>query len=162
MLSTSQKPNSDGPDGLISWRKRGGMIRALFRGMDKHELQDRSLKFAVAIHQLAAHVRQMSAGRNAADQLSDCAASAAANYRAACRARSRAEFIAKLGTVVEEADEVVYWLEYIAETGLRPHSELSALLDESRQLRAIFAASYGTARHNHKTSNARRNRHRNL
>lgn len=77
------------------------------------------------------------------------APSVAANYRAACRARSRAEFISKLGTVVEECDESVYWLEYLARTGMMftGHADLLA---EAQELRAIFAASYRTARANHK------------
>lgn len=124
--------------------------------MDKHELQQRSLKFAVDIQALAARVRPMAGGRNAADQLNDSAASAAANYRAACRARSRAEFIAKLGTVVEESDEAVYWLEYIEQTHLLRPTELTVCLDEARQLRAIFAASYGTARGNYNAGSRRR------
>ena len=74
----------------------------------------------------------------------------AANYRAACRARSRAEFIAKLGTVVEESDESVYWLEYIVASGLLPPSAVAQQLDEARQLRSIFAASLGTSRDNYR------------
>jgi four helix bundle protein len=81
--------------------------------------------------------------------LTDCATSVGANYRAACRARSRAEFIAKLGLVVEECDEAVYWIEFVERAGMLSAAELAACLDESRQLRAIFAASYGTARANH-------------
>ena len=123
----------------------------LVRGvMDKHELQQRSLEFAVDIQALTTRLPSRPGGRNAVEQLNSCAASAAANYRAACRARSRAEFISKLGTVVEESDEAVYWLEYVKQTRLLPESQLAALLDEARQLRAIFAASYGTARTNHK------------
>lgn len=118
--------------------------------MDKHELQQRSLRFAVDIQALTTRLPSKPGARNAVEQLNSCASSAAANYRAACRARSRAEFISKLGTVVEESDEAVYWLEYVQQTRLLPESELSALLDEARQLRAIFAASYGTARTNHK------------
>jgi four helix bundle protein len=86
--------------------------------------------------------------RRSGQQVIDSAASMAANYRAACRARSRAEFIAKLGTVNEECDETVYWLEYVARTGMI-FKGLGDLLDEAQQLRAIFAASYGTARANY-------------
>jgi four helix bundle protein len=124
--------------------------------MDKDELQNRSLRFAVEIQAVTARMRAIAGGRNAADQLNACAASAAANYRAACRARSRAEFISKLGLVVEESDEAVFWLEYVEQAHLLSTSELSALLDEARQLRAIFAASYGTARANHNARSHRR------
>lgn len=126
--------------------------------MDKKELQERSLTFAVEIRSLAERIWSMPGGRNAAGQLIDCSSSAAANYRAACRARSRAEFIAKLGTVVEESDEAVFWLEYIGQTRLLRPTELTALLDEARQLRAIFAASYGTARANYNAGSRRRRR----
>jgi four helix bundle protein len=117
--------------------------------MTKEELQERSLKFAVDVRPFALRVTAAPTLKRTGEQLIDCAASMAANYRAACRARSRAEFISKLGIVVEESDETVYWLEYIARTGMMFHG-LGDLLDEAQQLRAIFAASYGTARANYK------------
>ncbi len=116
--------------------------------MDKEELQERSLSFAVAVRPFGQRVASVPDLKKTAQQLIDCSASVAANYRAACRARSRAEFISKLGTVVEEADEAVYWLEYLARTGMA-FAGHPGLLDEARQLRAIFAASLGTARANH-------------
>lgn len=116
--------------------------------MDKNELQERSLQFAVATTGFMRVLRDSPAGRGPADQLSRCAASVGANYRAACRARSRAEFVSKLGLVVEEADEAVYWLELMTRSGLTAAANLEGLLDEAQQLRAIFAASYGTARKN--------------
>jgi four helix bundle protein len=69
-----------------------------------------------------------------------------ANYRAVCRARSRAEFIAKIGVVVEESDETVFWLELLAETGIVRESRLKGLLTEAKELTAIFAASQRTAK----------------
>ena len=72
------------------------------------------------------------------------------NYRAACRARSRAEFIAKLGTVSEEADESAEWLDVIAQGKLTTFAALDPLRKESRELLAIFSASLGTARHNNR------------
>ena len=116
--------------------------------MTKEELQERSLTFAVNVRPLAKQMMALADLRRTGQQLIDCSASMASNYRAACRARSRAEFIAKLGTVNEESDETVYWLEYTARTGLI-FKGLGDLLDEAQQLRAIFAASYGTARANH-------------
>ncbi|MDP3717799.1 MAG: four helix bundle protein [Acidobacteriota bacterium] len=117
--------------------------------MDKDELQERSLRFAVAITSFTQVMRDAPAHRGSADQLSRCATSVGANYRAACRARSRAEFVSKLGLVVEEIDEAVYWLELITRGGLTVPATLEGLLDEAQQLRAIFAASYGTARRNY-------------
>ena len=70
----------------------------------------------------------------------------AANYRAAGRARSRAEFIAKIGTVVEEIDETVFWIEMLSDTGILPAAATKDLLAEANELLAIFAASQRTAR----------------
>ena len=71
--------------------------------------------------------------------------SVAANYRASCRARSQAEFIAKIGTVEEEADESALWLELLVESGIMPARKLFALLKEANELTAIMAASRKTA-----------------
>ncbi len=123
--------------------------------MTKEVLQDRCLTFGTEVRQLCLKVRSRPDGRNSADQLLACATSVGANYRSACRGRSRAEFIAKLGVVVEEVDEAVYWLEFIAKSGLLAEADLAMLLDEACQLRAIFAASYGTARANHRRNHPR-------
>ena len=72
--------------------------------------------------------------------------SVAANYRAVCRARSRAEFISKVGVTVEEADETVFWLELLVETGVVPKDRMQDLLAEANELLAILAASQRTAR----------------
>jgi len=81
-------------------------------------------------------------------QLAKSATSAASNYRATCNARSRAEFIAKLGVVVEKADEAVGWLEMIGRTELLKLESVNAIRIEAVELRAIFARSVGTARRN--------------
>jgi len=70
----------------------------------------------------------------------------AANYRAACRARTKAEFIAKVGIVLEEADEAVLWLELLTESGIISADKTESLLAEARELTAIFTASRRTAR----------------
>ena len=72
--------------------------------------------------------------------------SVAANYRAVCRARSKAEFAAKLGIVVEEADETVFWLELLVESGIVPEERARGLTDEAKELLAIFVVSRRTAR----------------
>jgi four helix bundle protein len=69
-----------------------------------------------------------------------CGTSVAANYRASCRARSRAEFAARIGIVVEEADESGFWLEMLAEAGIIRMALLKELLEESKELTAIFTA----------------------
>ncbi|MEK6301914.1 MAG: four helix bundle protein [Acidobacteriota bacterium] len=69
------------------------------------------------------------------------AAGVGANYRASCRARSRAEFIAKIGVVEEEADESAFWMELIIERSLLPASKVEPLLNEANELVAIMASS---------------------
>ena len=81
-------------------------------------------------------------------QLGRAGTSVDANYRAACRARSKAEFIAKMGVVEEEADECGFWFEMIQERKLLPQSKLAALLQEASELTAIAVASKKTARSN--------------
>jgi four helix bundle protein len=81
-------------------------------------------------------------------QLLRCGTSVAANYRAACRARSRAEFVAKLGIVLEEADESAFWLELLIQTGTIKKEKLDSLLHEADELTAMFSASRRTMRQN--------------
>jgi four helix bundle protein len=83
-------------------------------------------------------------------QLLRSATSVAANYRSACRARSNAEFVAKLGIVEEEADESVYWLELIRDAGILKAELLSDLLNEGGEIVAMVVASIKTARGNRK------------
>jgi four helix bundle protein len=114
--------------------------------MDRRELEARSQAFALAVTRFCEDLRTRPGWRQHSDQLIDAACSAGANYRASGRARSRAEFVAKLGTVNEEIDESVYWLELMVQGQAAESSRLTPLLDEANELRAIFAASYGTAR----------------
>jgi four helix bundle protein len=81
-------------------------------------------------------------------QLLRCGTSVAANYRAVCRARSRSEFIARIGVVAEEADESVLWLELLQDTGILSSKQLEEILKEARELSAIFSASQKTAKAN--------------
>jgi four helix bundle protein len=116
--------------------------------MERPELEARSQAFAVRILSLCSQTRKTPDWRTIADQLQDAATSSAANYRASGRARSRAEFVAKLGVVNEEADEAVYWLELMRDGNVGDRREVGLLLPEAKELRAIFAASYATARRN--------------
>jgi four helix bundle protein len=84
-------------------------------------------------------------------EVARAATSVAANYRAACRARSKAEFIAKLGIVEEEADEVAFWLELTIEAEALPEAKLNLLLLETEELLRIIAASRISAARNVKT-----------
>jgi len=114
--------------------------------MNPTELKQRTKTFALRIIKLSRSVpRSDDAGRIIAKQIIRSGTSVAANYRASCRARSKAEFIAKTGTVEEEADESALWLELLAEAGIIPERKLSALLQEANDLTAIIAASRKTA-----------------
>jgi four helix bundle protein len=95
-------------------------------------------------------------GRAIANQLVRSGTSVAANYRAACRARSKAEFIAKIGTVEEEADESALWIELIIEDNLVPEKKVRSLLDEANELVAIMAASYISAARSKRNALAQR------
>ena len=108
--------------------------------MDKQELQNRTKQFALRVLKLVDALPRTTSGHVISNQLVRSATSVGANYRAACRARSRAEFAAKLGTVLEEADESLYWLEMIRDSGLMPESKLLLLLKEAGELTAILAA----------------------
>src|SRR5436190_20314129 len=116
------------------------------------ELQDRTKKFALRVLNLIERLPNTIGGRVLANQLARSATSVGANYRAACRARSRAEFAAKLGTVLEEADESLYWLELIRDGELMSDSKISLLLKEANELTAILAAGRKSAASN-RTSN---------
>ncbi|WP_231690844.1 four helix bundle protein [Aureliella helgolandensis] len=85
-------------------------------------------------------------GRPIGNQLIRSATSVGANYRAACRGRSKAEFVSKLSIVIEEADESCYWLELIIEGELLAKDKVEALLDEANQITAIMVASRKTAK----------------
>ena len=106
------------------------------------------MTFAHMVLQMLDKIPATPGGLAVARQLAKSATSVGANYRACCNARSRLEFVAKLGVVVEEIDESVYWLELVNGSNLRPVPEVTPVLAEARELRAIFAKSLGTARGN--------------
>ena len=108
--------------------------------MSKAELLTRTKSFSLRILKLVDHLPRTMSGRAIGNQLVRCGTSVGANYRAACRSRSRAEFAAKLGIVAEEADETVYWLELLHDGKLLSETELSELLKEANELTAIFTA----------------------
>ncbi|NUN68298.1 MAG: four helix bundle protein [Bacteroidetes bacterium] len=110
-------------------------------------LKQRSKQFALGIILLFRALPATEDARVLGKQLLRSGTSVAANYRASCRARSRAEFVSKIGVVVEEADESVLWLELLNETGIVPSERTAALMKEANELLAIFAASYHTAKY---------------
>src|SRR6476661_3032588 len=119
--------------------------------MDKRELQDRTKRFALRVLNLVDALPHTAGGPAISMQLVRAATSVGANYRSACRARSRAEFAAKLGVAVEEADESLYWLELVRDGKLVSENKLLLLLKEADELTAILASGRKSAAAN--TSN---------
>jgi len=113
-----------------------------------NELRARTMQFVVRVVKFSQRLPDTWDARRIGGQLIDAGTSVAMNYRGATRGRSRAEFIAKLGVVVEEADECVGWLELIAQIGLPTGPEYVWLLSEATQLTAIFGAAQKTANEN--------------
>ncbi|MCF7764184.1 MAG: four helix bundle protein [Verrucomicrobia bacterium] len=109
--------------------------------MTESELKQRTKGFALRVIRLVDALPKSIEGRALGAQLIRSGTSVGANYRAACRGRSKAEFIAKLGIVVEEADESSYWMELIIEAGLLPKDRVEPLRQEACELTAIMVAS---------------------
>ena len=116
-------------------------------------LRARAEAFAVRILRFVRTLTRDPSTDGVAHQLARSGTSISANYHSTGRARSRAEFIARLGVVVDEADETVHWLSVIREAGLASGTELDWLLREAGELRAIFSASLTTARLNYDQQN---------
>ena len=106
------------------------------------------MKFALAVCKLLKSMHRDEPGPTVRRQLARSSTSVAFNYRAACRARSHAEFTAKMGTVADESDEALGWLEFTDDARLMASPVPTALMQEARELVAIFSATYGTARAN--------------
>lgn len=116
--------------------------------MTKDELKARTKKFSIEI---VFFVRELPPGQEGdvfGRQLLRAGTAVAANYRSACRAKSQADFISKIGTVEEEADESAFWLEVIIETGLSDQPKTHKLLKEANELTAIFTATGRTSKEN--------------
>ena len=124
--------------------------------MNQGELKTRTKRFGLGVMTLVDDLPRTAAGRAIGNQLIRSGTSVGANYRAACRGRSKAEFISKLGVVIEEADESAFWLELIAESGMLPSDKVAPLYYEAQELTAIFAASARTAKANNPKSPNRR------
>jgi len=114
--------------------------------MDKIELQGRTKEFARRCLKLCQTLPENWISRHLRSQLFRSATSVAANYRSACSAQSVKAFIQKLGIVVEEIDESMFWIEFIADHQLVNQKRLLSLLKEAKELTAIFVASQKTAR----------------
>ena len=113
--------------------------------MTERELLQRTKQFALRIFTLVGALPRIIQGRAVASQLIRSGTSVAANYRAACGARLKPEFVAKLGVVEEEADESAFWLELIIETRLLSAAKVRPLLIEAGEIVAMMASSKKTA-----------------
>jgi four helix bundle protein len=116
------------------------------------DLKARTKQFALRVMKLVDALPRTIQGRAIANQIIRSATSVASNYRAGCRARSRAEFIAKIGVVEEEADESCFWLELIIDSDLLTEERIHPLLSETNELVAIMAASCKSALGNRKSA----------
>ena len=116
--------------------------------MTPDELKKRTKQFGLRVIQLVESLPKTKTATTIGNQLLRCGTSVGANYRAACRGRSRAEFIAKLGIVEEEADESAYWLEMLVEAKVLKHDSVAGLLAEAEKLTAIMASSRKIAKQN--------------
>lgn len=112
----------------------------------KNDLKDRTKQFALAVIKMVDNIPKTQAGFIIKGQLIKSSTSIGANYRSALRGRSKAEFISKIGIVEEEADETVYWLELLQDSGLVCQIIIHPLLDEANQLTAIFTSMGKTAK----------------
>ena len=118
--------------------------------MDKSELKQRTKQFALRIIELVESLPKSRTAEILGRQLLRSGTSIGSNYRAACRSRSSAEFIAKLGIVEEEADESAYWMELLVESRIVETSEVDFLMREANEFLAITVASIKTAKRRNK------------
>ena len=114
--------------------------------MVKDDLRARTKQFALQVIRLVESLPKGRTSEVIGRQLLRSGTSVGANYRAACRAKSTADFISKMGIVEEEADESLYWMEMLIEAGLVPENRLADLVKEANELVAILTASVKTAR----------------
>ena len=114
--------------------------------MNPNEMKKRTKAYALATIRLVQTLPNTPTARVIGNQLLKCGTSVGANYRASCRAKSQADFIAKMGIVEEEADESIYWMELLVESNTLAESAVAELCDEGDQIVAIVVSSINTAR----------------
>ncbi len=119
--------------------------------MDHNDLKARTKNFAVRIIRLAQYLEKYkgNTGRKIGDQIIRAGTAVYANYRSACRCKSAKDFISKMGTVVEEADETLGWLELLTSADLVDENSIQELIKEASEITAIMTASRSTAIKNH-------------
>jgi len=119
--------------------------------MSPEEFRKRTKTFALRIIKLVGQLPKTTAAQVMGRQLMRCGTSVGANYRAACRARSRMDFIAKMGIVEEECDESLYWMELLIESGAMTPKRLSLLINEASEILSMVVQSINTARRGNKS-----------
>lgn len=124
--------------------------------MDSQAFRDRTKQLGLRVIRLAGALPKDTAAQVLGKQIVRSATSVGANYRAACRARSRADMIAKLKIVEEEADETVYWMEVLAEAGFVKTPQLEPLQTEANEIVAMTVASIKTLRNKPETTQVRK------
>src|SRR5215471_5353478 len=114
--------------------------------MSPEEFKRRTNTYALRIIKLVQSFDGSQVHRTFGNQLLRAGTSVGANYRAACRARSRADFISKMGVVEEECDETLYWMELLIDAGIVKRARLASLIKEGNEILALVVASRKTAR----------------
>ena len=114
--------------------------------MNPEEMKARTRAFALRIIRLAESLPATPTAKIIRNQMLRCGASVGANYRAACRAKSKPGFVSKMGTVEEEADESIYWMELLIDAAIVKRSRIADLLDEADQILSIVISSIKTAK----------------
>ena len=114
--------------------------------MDKEEMKKRTKQFGLRAIRLCEGLPDTPVARVIRNQLLRCGTSVGANYRAACRAKSKADFISKMGTVEEETDESMYWMELIIEAVFMKEELISDLYQEADEILSIIISSIKTAK----------------
>jgi len=114
--------------------------------MGPEEMKKRTKEFAKRVIGLCRRLPRTEEGHLIRNQLFRAGTAVGANYRAACRGRSKADFVSKLGLVLEEADESLYWMEIIVETNIMPNDLLTPLMAEANELVSIFVSSLKSAK----------------
>lgn len=121
--------------------------------MKPEDLQKRTKEFAVRVMKLSGTLEKLSLGKLIGRQVFRSGTSIAANYRAACKSKSTKDFIAKLGIVIEESDETIFWLELLSDSKLISPEAIQELLQESKEITAIMVASRTSAIRNQRNKN---------
>ncbi len=114
--------------------------------MDPEEMKARTRAFALRVIRLAESFPNKPTANVIRNQMLRCGPSVGANYRAACRAKSRPDFVSKMGTVEEEADETMYWIELSIDADIIKRSRVDTLLEEANEILSIVVSSIRTAK----------------